>query len=161
MDNLITTLPAILAAAGNSKDVAEAACIAAWKHVVGEALSNQTVPVQLENQQLVVVIEDNIWRRQLEPMRAQLIFRLNSMLGRPLVKFIEWRIDPDRLTQARVKREGPRKALADYPIPGELVTAAAGLGDAKLRRAFLGAASSCVRRIEKASRSGMVMSDYE
>jgi hypothetical protein len=36
MDNLIKTLPAILAAADGSEEVAEAACIAAWKHVVGE-----------------------------------------------------------------------------------------------------------------------------
>jgi len=149
MDNLIKTLPAILAAAGGSVEVAEAACIAAWKHVAGEGLSNHAVPVQLQNQKLVVVVEDNIWQRQLDQMRGQLLFRLNSLLGKALVGSIELRIDPNTLAQVRATREGPKKERPDYKIPAELLSAAAGIADAELRRAFLGAATSCVRRIEK------------
>jgi len=147
MDNLIKTLPAILAAADGSEEVAEAACIAAWKHVVGEGLSNHAVPVQLQNYKLIVVVEDRIWQRQLEQMRGQLLFRLNSLLGKSLVGFIELRIDPNTLARARATRE-PKKARPDYKIPAELLAAAAGIEDAGLRRAFLGAATSCVRRIE-------------
>jgi hypothetical protein len=149
MDNLIKTLPAILAAAEGSEEVVEAACIAAWKHVVGEGLSSHAVPVQLQNHNLIVVVEDNIWQRQLEQMRGQLLFRLNSLLGKALVRSIELRIDPNTLSQARATRAGPKKELPDYTIPPELLTAAAGIADAELRRAFLGAATSCVRRIEK------------
>ena len=105
MDNLIKTLPAILAAAGASEEVAEAACIAAWKHIVGEALGNHAVPVQLQNKKLVVVVEDNIWQRQLEQMRGQLLFRLNSLLGQTLVKSIELRIDPKTLAKVRARPE--------------------------------------------------------
>jgi hypothetical protein len=151
MDNLIKTLPAILAAAGGSEEVAEAACIAAWKHVAGEGLSNHAVPVQLQNHKLVVVVEDNIWKRQLDQMRGQLLFRLNSLLGKALVVSIELRIDPNTLAQARATREGPKKERPDYKIPAELLAAAAEIADAELRRAFLGAATSCVRRIEKKS----------
>ena len=86
MDNLIKILPAILAAADGSEEVAEAACIAAWKHVVGEGLSNHAVPVELQNRKLIVVVEDNIWQRQLEQMRGQLLARLNSLLGKILFK---------------------------------------------------------------------------
>ena len=151
MDNLIKTFPAILKAAGASEEVAEAACIAAWKHIVGEGLSNFTLPVQLQNKKLVVLVEDNIWQRQLEQMRGQLLFRLNALLGQPLVKSIELRIDPKTLAKARGTSEGSRKERPDYKIPEELVTAAAGIEDAELRRAFLGAATSCIRRIEKGS----------
>jgi predicted nucleic acid-binding Zn ribbon protein len=151
MDNLIKTLPAILAAAAASEDVAEAAAIAAWKHVVGAGLVNHTVPVRLENKKLVVVVEDNIWQRQLEQMRGQLLFRLNSLLGQPLVKSIELRIDPKTLAKTRGESDASKRQRPDYRIPVELVTAAAGIEDVGLRRAFLGAAASCVRRIEKST----------
>jgi predicted nucleic acid-binding Zn ribbon protein len=144
MDNLIKTLPAILALAGASAEVAEAACIAAWKYIVGEPLGMHAVPVQLQNKKLVVVVEDNIWQRQLEQMRGHLLFRLNSLLGQTLVKSIELRIDPKTLA---------KKQRPDYKIPGELLTAAAGIEDVELRRAFLGAAASCIRRLETSSES--------
>ena len=150
MDNLIKTFPAILKAAGASEEVVEAGCIAAWKHIVGEGLSSHAVAMQLQNQKLVVVVEDNIWQRQLEQMRGQLLFRLNSVLGQTLVKSIELRIDPKRLAMARGTSEGS-KERPDYKIPEELVTAAAGIEDVELRRAFLGAATSCIRRIETSS----------
>jgi predicted nucleic acid-binding Zn ribbon protein len=151
MDNLIKTLPAILAAAAASEEVAEVAAIAAWKHVVGAGLVNHAVPVRLENKKLIVVVEDNIWQRQLEQMRGQLLFRLNSLLGQPLVRSIELRIDPKTLAKARGESDASKRQRPDYRIPVELVTAAAGIEDVGLRRAFLGAAASCVRRIEKSN----------
>jgi len=153
MDNLIKTFPAIMKAAAASDEVAEAACIAAWKHIVGEGLSGHAVAMQLQSRKLVVVVEDNIWQRQLEQMRGQLLFRLNSVLGQTLVKSIELRIEPKALAKARGTSEGSKKERLDYKIPEELVTAAAGIEDTKLRRAFLGAATSCIRRIETSSES--------
>jgi hypothetical protein len=149
MENLINTLPAILAAASASPEVVEAACLAAWKHTVGEGLVSHAIPVQLQNRRLVVVVADRIWQRQLEQMRGQLLSRLNRMLGQELVTSIELRIDPKTLTQWLGAREVSKNQRADYQIPLELVTAAAGIEDAHLRRAFLGAAASCVRRTEK------------
>ena len=55
MDKLIKTLPAILKAAADSAEVAEAACTAAWKHVVGEGLSSHAIPIQLQDQTLAFV----------------------------------------------------------------------------------------------------------
>jgi len=148
MDKLITTLPAILKASGAPPEVSQAACIAAWKHAVGEALTGNAVPIQLLNRTLVVVVADNIWKRQLEQMRGQLLFRLNSVLGQPLVKSIELRVDPQALALARGPLADENKDQVNYPIPLELLSAAAGIADVELRRAFLGAAVSCVRRLE-------------
>ncbi len=157
MDSLIKALPAILKASGGAEEVAEAACVAAWRHAVGAALSEHAAAVQLQRQApgqtLVVVVADNIWKRQLEQMRAQLLFKLNSLLGQPLVKSIELRIDPKTLQQARrsaTQRAETNKGVgtADYQFPAELLSAAAGIEDAQLRRAFLGAATSCVNRLE-------------
>lgn len=160
MDSLIKTLPAILKAAGGTQEVAEVACVAAWRHAVGAGLNDHAAAVQLQAQPqgrtLVVVVADNIWKRQLEQMRAQLLYKLNSVLGQPLVKSIELRIDPKTLLQARRTETkagqraetGKRAEAADYQIPAELLSVAAGIEDAQLRRAFLGAATSCVKRLE-------------
>jgi len=150
MNRLIDTLPAILKASGGGEAIAEAACLAAWKHAVGEALSNQAVPVQLQQQTLIVAVADNIWKKQLELMRGQLLFRLNSVLGQSLVKLIELRIDPKTVETARAALVGSSKrAPVDYSVPADLLAAEAGIEDAELRRAFLGAAMSCVNRLEK------------
>ena len=147
MESLLKTLPAILTAAGSSAEVAEAACLAAWKHAVGDALSVHAVPVKLEDQTLIVAVADNIWQKQLEQIRPQLLFRLNAVLGHSLVKLIELRVDPNAMAKTR-KPEGPSNKYSEYAIPFELRAAAAEIQDADLRRAFLGAAASCMRRLE-------------
>jgi predicted nucleic acid-binding Zn ribbon protein len=153
MDSLIKALPAILKAAGGSDEVAEAACVAAWRHAIGAGLHDHAVAVQLQTQSqtLVVVVADNIWKRQLEQMCAQLLFRLNSVLGESLVKSIELRVDPKTLLKSRASKTnaGASPASTDYRVPAELLSAAAGIEDAQLRHAFLGAAMSCVNRLEK------------
>ncbi len=148
MDKLIKTLPAILAASGGSEEVVEAACLAAWKHAVGEGLSSHAVPVQLQSKALVVVVEDNIWQKQLEQMRGQLLFRLNAVLGQSFVKSIELRVDPTALAKSRGAEHETAKEQGDFTVPVEHLSTAAGIEDVELRRAFLEAATSCVRRLE-------------
>lgn len=149
MERLIKTLPSILKASGAPEEVAEAACIAAWKHAVGDGLSCHAVPVQLQNSTLVIAVADNIWKKQLEHMRGQLLFRLNSVLGQTIVTSIELRVDPQRIELARAKPSATSKQKeANYEVPAELLTAAAAIQDVELRRAFLGAATSCVKRLE-------------
>src|SRR6266508_3160080 len=153
MDKLIKTLPAILKASGSSEEVVEAAGIDGLKHAVGAGLSSHAVLIQLQNQTLVVLVADNIWQKQLEHMRGQLLFRLNSVLGQPLVKAIELRVDSEALRIARGREAAASKDkdgrhAFDDNVPPELLTAAAGIEDVDLRRAFLGAAASCVRRLE-------------
>src|SRR6266404_5402885 len=117
MESLIKTLPAILSAAAPSDEVAEAACFVAWKHAVG----------------------DNIWQRQLEQIRPQLLFRLNTVLGHSLVKLVELRVDPQALPKTQL-RQGMPSQHSDFAVPFELRAAASEIQDADLRRAFLGAA---------------------
>jgi hypothetical protein len=147
MENFIKALPAVISAAGGSEDVIEAACLGAWKHAVGEALSVRAIAERFTGHTLVVAVEDKIWQRQLEQMRDQFLFRLNNVLGRPLVKVLEFRIAPEKFAS--------KPSLADdstnspRPIPIELVSAAANIEDPGLRKAFLGAAVSCVNRLEQ------------
>ena len=153
MDQLIKSLPRVLQAAGDSEDVAGAAAMAGWKHVAGEGLRPHAAPFRLHNKTLIVAVADSVWQKQLESMAGQLLFRLNSLLGQAVVTYIEFRIDPDKLRAAReqqtsVERRIDHEANAFEPIPVELVSAAASIHDRDLRRAFLGAAASCIRRLE-------------
>jgi predicted nucleic acid-binding Zn ribbon protein len=147
MESLIKTLPAILTATGSSTEVTEAACLAAWRHAVGDALSIHAVPIKLEGQMLIVAVADIIWQKQLAQVRPQLLFRLNAVLGHSLVKLIELRIDPKALPKTR-KPEATSYKRSDYAIPFELLAAASEIQDVDLRRAFLGAATSCMKRLE-------------
>ncbi|HKR61761.1 MAG TPA: DUF721 domain-containing protein [Pyrinomonadaceae bacterium] len=171
MDKLIKSLPAILAASGGAEEVAEAACIAAWKHAAGEALSFHAVPMGFKDQALVVAVADLIWQKQLEQLRGQLLFRLSQVLGQQVVTSIELKVRPDKFRGAGEPDARPRSgssvgadrsleardsALAgnsgqvnNSAVPFELLSAAAGIEDARLRRAFLGAAVSCVNRNER------------
>ena len=73
-------------------------------------------------------------------------------MGQALVKSIEFRVDPKTLAGIRGREAGqvPDGARPmDDKVPVELLSAAAGIADVDLRRAFLGAATSCVRRLEE------------
>jgi hypothetical protein len=116
---------------------------------VGEGLSSHAIPVQLHENTLRVVVADLVWKKQLEHMRGQLLFRLNSVLGHGLVKSIELQVDPKKIELARASSANEDKnAQPDYNIPADLISAAAAIEDVDLRRAFLGAATSCERRRE-------------
>ena len=148
MESLIKALPAILKASGAPEEVAEAACLALWRHAVGESLSLHAAPIQLREQKLTVAVEDNLWKRQLEQMRGQLLARLNYVLGHTLVTSIELRVDAKRVAASCSRSTEPETRETDHAIPMELMSVAAGIEDVGLRRAFLGAATSCIARVE-------------
>ena len=101
MEALIKTLPAVLRASGNAPEVAEAAAIAAWKHAAGEHLKENALPLSLHDRTLKVAVRDAIWQKQLHSMRGQMIFRMNNLLGQPIVGAIEFIIDPNLYANKR------------------------------------------------------------
>jgi hypothetical protein len=154
MDDLIRALPKLLRAAGEAEEVAEAAARVAWRRAAGEALRGQAVPFRLYRKTLVVAVADTAWKKQLEAMSGQLLFRLNSLLGQAVVTFIEFRIDP---ATVRAEREAlsPMTATAEQQeqralksAAGEVLSAADAIHDEDLRRRFLLAAGSCIDRRE-------------
>jgi predicted nucleic acid-binding Zn ribbon protein len=95
MEGLIKSLPAVLRASGNAPEVAEAAAIAAWKHAAGEGLRDHAVPLGLQDRTLKIAVADPIWQKQLHLMRGQMLFRVNSLLGQPIVGELEYIVDPN------------------------------------------------------------------
>ncbi|HKR59327.1 MAG TPA: DUF721 domain-containing protein [Pyrinomonadaceae bacterium] len=148
MESLIKTLPAIMKAAGDAPEVATAACFAAWKQIAGDGLRANAIPISLNDRTLVVAVPDAAWQKQMQSLSGQLLFRLNSLLGQPVITFLEFRENPQAIAEARLARGEVEQASPPATVPEELVTAAAEIHDKDLRRAFLGAASSCIRRLE-------------
>jgi hypothetical protein len=145
MKQLIKSLPTILRAAGDSEEVAEAAAIAAWKHAAGDGLKDHAVPVKLENRTLTVSVADVIWQKQLHSMRGQLLFRVNTILGQPLVSAIEFVVDP-KLALAQAEQQKPQDEPINNEVPLELWSAANAIHDKELRKSFLKTATLSLKR---------------
>src|SRR5215470_512437 len=122
MNQLIKSLPQVLRAAGSSSEVAEAAAIAAWKHAAGDGLKDHAVALKLENRTLTIAVADPIWQKQLTAMRGQMLFRVNTILGQPLVGALDFVIDPKRV-KPRVEQPAHEEPL-DNEVPIELWSAA-------------------------------------
>jgi len=135
MNQLIKSLPGVLRAAGDSTEVAEAAAIAAWKHAAGNGLKEHAVPFKLEDRTLTIAVADAIWQKQLHAMRGQLLFRVNSILGKPLVGALDFVIDT-KLAKRPVEQHVPEEPL-DNEVPLELWSAASAIQDKELRKKFL------------------------
>lgn len=154
MEELIQSLPKLLRAAGEAEEVLEAAAFVAWRRVAGEALRGCAVPFRLYRKTLVVAVPDTTWRKQLEAISGQLIFRLNSLLGQAVVTYIEFRIDQKTVKAERarirvahvVTAEEEEQAIKEA---GALRAAASAIRDEDLRRRFLIAAGSYMNAQER------------
>ena len=145
MNQLIKSLPTVLRASGNSAEVAEAAAIAAWKHAAGDGLKEHAVALKLENRTLTVAVADPIWQKQLTAMRGQLLYRVNTILGQPLVSAFNFVIDRER-AKSRLEQAACEEELLDNEVPLELWSAANTIHDKQLRKNFLKTALLSLKR---------------
>src|SRR5688500_14166494 len=151
MEDLLQALPKLIRAAGESEEVLEAASFAAWRRVAGEALRGCAVPFRLYRKTLVVSVPDSTWRKQLEQVAPQLVFRLNSLLGQAVVTYVEFRVDPQtvRAERARLRSNAYERLTQEEAAldrAADLDVAAHAIHDDELRRRFLLAAGSCLNR---------------
>ena len=145
MNQLIKSLPQVLRASGNAAEVAEAAAIAAWKHAAGDGLKEHAVALKLENRTLTIAVADPIWQKQLTSMRGQLLFRVNTILGQPLVSAFNFVIDRER-ARPRVEQPDQQDDPLDNEVPLELWSAANTIHDKELRKNFLKTALLSLKR---------------
>lgn len=149
MKALFKTFPVLLKEFGETVEVREALVFAAWRQIAGELLAGHTVPVSLEVQRLVIAVSDKTWKRHLEDLSGQMLFKLNSALGSQTVTFLEFRIDAAAIEKQR--RSGKKRAArskVDRHEP-ELRESANVISDDELRSRFLLAAESCLERKER------------
>lgn len=137
-------LPKILAGARDNAELNEIAAKIAWRRVSGEGLRTHAVPTRLREKTLVVSVADAVWQKQLQPMSAELIFRINKLLRRNVVERIEFRADPRALGHVTAKYRSSSRGRG--PLPSTVVSSAAGIQDSELRERFMRAAQNCISR---------------
>jgi hypothetical protein len=96
-----------------------------------------------------------MWKRHLETLSGQMIFKLNSVLGQAVVTFIEFRVDEAMLETERAKHQ--KSELTDEQqieialgeVTPQMRHSADAIKDDNLRYQFLLAAGSCLARKKK------------
>ena len=155
MQDLFRALPKLLKEFEDTEEVREAVVFAAWRRIAGESLSEHTVPYRLFNKHLIIAVADKMWKRHLETLSGQMIFKLNSVLGQAIVTFIEFRVEAETLAAERAKH--PRNLMTDEEqremaleeVTPKLRRSADAIKDDNLRYQFLLAAGSCLARKKK------------
>ena len=125
----------------------ELAVKVAWARAAGEGLRRNTHPSSFEGKTLTVSVMDALWQKQLQSMNAELIFRMNNLLGRGMVDEIVFCIAPSDVSQAQsINRSESSKKPECHPLPTELMFAATSIADEDLRARFLRAANNLIAR---------------
>lgn len=155
MNELFRALPALLKEFDENETVREAVAFAAWRKIAGESLRQHAVPLRLEQKRLTIAVKSETWRKHLEHLSGQMIFKLNSSLGQAVVTFIEFRVD-----EAAVEKENFRdrkttlsdeelEEIALDEVTPKMRRSADAIKDDNLRYQFLLAAGSCLARKKK------------
>lgn len=157
MQEVFKILPQMLKSEGKEEveQLDEAIVFAAWRRVAGEQLRDQAVPFRVYNKRLIIAVADETWKRHLEDLSPQLLFKLSGALGRAAIAFLEFRIDTrtidcerERLFRERTSQI-ERERVAMQNVPENVRRAANKIEDDNLRRNFLLAAGSCLARRRK------------
>lgn len=152
MKSIFHTLPQMLRQEGRAEELNESLVFIAWRRICGEELLTRAVPFRLYQKHLIVAVEDAMWKRHLESLSGQMLFKLNATLGRPTVTFIEFRIDEKTVQEERERRYKEemsrleQERIAMKNVPENVAKAAENIEDDNLRKNFLLAAGSCLAR---------------
>ncbi len=152
MEDLFRSLPKLLKEMPESDQVREAVVFAAWRKIAGASLQSHAVAFRLYGKHLLVAVGSETWKKHLEFLSGQMIFKINSVLGQAVVTFIEFRVDEETVLQERRKTqkselsdEELREIALDEVTP-KLRSAADAIEDPNLRYQFLLAAGSALAR---------------
>jgi hypothetical protein len=104
------------------------------------------IPMRLEQKHLIIAVLDQAWKKQMEKVSGEYLFRINSLLSSPTVTFIEFRIDRRHVVKSRPADVGDYEFHHLEKLEDELRTAAAQIKDDALREQFLRTATKCLER---------------
>lgn len=94
MRSLRDCLPAILKSAASRPEVAIIFIREMWPQIVGGELARNSEPVQLNGRELVVRVEDPVWKAQVEALRPLMIKAVNDQWGCALIERIRIGLRP-------------------------------------------------------------------
>lgn len=146
MNSLLKMLPTMIRLAGDNEEVREQAVFASWRIAAGDGVVNVCEPFRLYRKQLIIAVLDQTWKKQMERISGEYLFKINSMLGAPLVTFIEFRVDRKFVLRSRKTEERAFEFHHTHEIEEELRSSATCIKDDALREKFLRAAAKCLER---------------
>ncbi len=155
MNELFRALPALLKEFDDNETVREAVTFAAWRKIAGETLRQHAVPFALTQKRLTIAVKSETWRKHLEHLSGQMIFKLNSALGSAVVTYIEFRVDENAVEKENFKGDTRTLSQEEFEeialeeITPKMRRAADAIKDDNLRYQFLLAAGSCLARKKK------------
>jgi predicted nucleic acid-binding Zn ribbon protein len=92
---------------------------AAWPAAVGRTLASRTRVIHMGGATMLVEVEDDLWQRNLQGLRQQILANLASLLGAGVVNELEFRL--------RIPRRPAGRALpADAPAAPSFARGKAG-----------------------------------
>lgn len=148
MESLLKLLPMMIRLSGDNEDVREQAVFAAWRVAAGKGITNTCAPFRLYRKQLIIAVLDQTWKKQLEKLAGEYLFRINSLLGAPMVTFIEFRVDRNHVLQSQRRSDKPFEFHHTEEIVDDLQSSANEIKNADLREQFLRAAAKSLERNE-------------
>lgn len=107
---------------------------AAWPAAVGKRLASRTRAVTLKGDRLIVEVEDDLWRRNLEVLHAQILRNFADLLEGAAPAHIEFRIGIPRRPPRR--EETPGAFALTSPV-ARVKDDADGIADPVLRRIYI------------------------
>jgi len=151
MNEIFRALPALLKEFDDNEAVREAVVFAAWRKIAGDMLRDHAVPFRLDQKRLTIAVSSETWRKHLQHLSGQMIFKLNSKLGAALVTFIDFQVDEATVKKERaefMKRFGSEisEETALSQVTAKMRHSADAIKDDQLRYQFLLAAGSCLER---------------
>jgi len=155
MNELFRALPALLKEFDDNETVREAVTFAAWRKIAGESLGQHAVPFRLNQKRLTVAVKSETWRKHLENLSGQMIFKINSVLGQAVVTYIEFYIDEKAVERANVQKQTPIlsdeefEEIALEEVTPKMRRSADAIKDDNLRYQFLLAAGGALARKKK------------
>ena len=90
MQELKSAINAFLKKAGLEKGVSQNKALHVWKEVVGEKVSQNTVPEKVESGILYIKTSNPTWRQELVFKKSDIIKKLNNKLGKNTIKEIKF-----------------------------------------------------------------------
>ncbi len=147
MQELFQTFRGILDGFDGPDEVRAAFVFAAWRKIAGEQLRQRTEPLAFRQKRLTLAVENAIWKRHLEDLSGDMLYRLNAALGQGVVNFIEFCVHEKAVLTApdRKTAEAADKTVTTKLSPA-LKDAALRIGDPELRKHFLEAAGAYLSR---------------
>ncbi len=146
MNSLLKMLPIMIRLSGDNEEVREQAAFVAWRAVAGSQVAYNCAPFRLYQKHLIIAVLDQAWKKQMEKLSGQFLFRLNSLLGGPYVTLLEFRIDRKTVLESRPPDEKSIEWRRIEEIEAELKPSADRIHDESLRKQFLRAAAKCLER---------------